>query len=35
MSGIPLSRSSNYDLQMPGGGIQNVHDYIGIAYSAN
>jgi hypothetical protein len=35
MNGIRFSRSSNYDFQMAGGDRQNIHEYVGIAYSAN
>jgi hypothetical protein len=35
MNGIGFSRSSNYNFQMAGGGRQNIHEYVGIAYNAN
>jgi hypothetical protein len=35
MNGILFSRSSNYNFQMAEGGTKNIHEYVGIAYSAN
>jgi hypothetical protein len=33
--GIRFSRSSNYSFQMAGGGRKNIHEYVGIGYTAN
>jgi hypothetical protein len=32
---IRFSRSSNCDFQTAGGGRQNIHEYVAVAYSAN
>jgi hypothetical protein len=34
-NGIRFSRSSNYSLEMAGGGRKNIHEYIGITYTTN